>query len=58
MKKLKLTKVLRPNELKNNELQRIKGGSCRSWLCDCSNEQLDAQTVDNTLEDRDRDGYL
>lgn len=58
MKKLKLTKVLKPNALQNDELSRIKGGACQSWLCDCSNPTLVARTVDDTLEERDEQGYI
>jgi len=58
MKKLKLIKVLRPNELKNDELSRIKGGSCQAWLCQCGMPNQVATDVDDTLEQRDRDGYL
>lgn len=57
MKKLKLTKVLKPNALQSDELSRIKGGSCQAWLCQCHGSQ-NVQTVDDELEKRDRDGYI
>lgn len=57
MKKLSLLKLNDSKILQKNELKRIKGGSCSAWLCQCNNG-LDAQVVDNTLENRDRNGYL
>ncbi len=58
MKKLKLTKILKPNALNNDELTRIKGGACRMWLCDCSNPNLDNGAVESTLEERNEQGYI
>ena len=57
MKKLSLLKLQGFKSLKPEDLKRIKGGSCQAWLCQCSDTQ-NAQNVDNTLEDRDKNGYL
>lgn len=58
MKKLSLLKLNDSKSLKTEDLKRIKGGSCQSWLCQCGGRDQNTQDVDDTLESRDRDGYL
>jgi natural product precursor len=58
MKKLKLIKLADAEKFSQEELKRLKGGSCQAWLCQCLLASLDAQSVDNQLEQQDRDGYL
>lgn len=57
MKKLSLLKLNDSKNLQPDELKRIKGGSCSSWLCQCHGNQ-DNLDVDNTLEYRDKYGYI
>jgi natural product precursor len=61
MKKLKKLNLIRLSDAKSfsqEELKRLKGGGCQAWLCQCNLPTLSAQSVDDTLESRDRDGYL
>jgi natural product precursor len=58
LSKLKLTKVSRHDELKSNELQRIKGGACQAWQCQCNLDPNEAQNIDDELERQDREGYI
>lgn len=57
MKKLSLLKLSEARDLSSDDLKQIKGGSCRAWQCQCHGSQ-NAQSVDDTLEYRDRDGQL
>lgn len=57
MKKLSLLKLNDPKVLEKEELKKVKGGSCQSWLCGCTANQ-DVLWVDNELERRDKVGYF
>lgn len=49
MKKLSLLKLNDPKTLKMDELKNIKGGDCKSLLCQCISSN-DSQKVDNRDE--------
>lgn len=62
MKKLSLLKLNDPKVLKEEELKKVKGGNCVAWSCECNvgweEYQRGSMVVDNTLENRDQNGYL
>lgn len=62
MKKLSLLKLNYSKVLQQEELKRIKGDSCSSWLCQCNGswggEPNGSQIVDDKLEYNDKNGYL
>lgn len=49
MKKLSLLKLNDPKTLKEDELKKIKGGDCKSLLCQCISSN-DSLRVDNSDE--------
>ena len=51
--KLVLCQVTKKELTQKQQGLIIGGGACRAWLCDCSNPNLVAQTVDNILEEHD-----
>lgn len=57
MKKLSLLKLNDPKVLKEEELKKVKGGSCQSWACQCHGKDQETLDVDNLLETRDQQGY-
>lgn len=59
MKKLSLLKLNEPKALKENELKVIKGGSCNSHKCTCTNksEETSSLNLDDEYERQDYAGY-
>ena len=62
MKKLSLLKLNDPKVLREEELRKVKGGNCLAWSCECNDGWADYKNgsliVDNTLENRNQNGYL
>ncbi len=62
MKKLSLLKLNAQRILQKEEKKRIRGGNCQSWACQCTgdweNKKDGSAIVDNTLDNRDSNGYI
>ena len=53
---------MKKQEKTQEELRKVKGGNCLAWSCECNDGWADYKNgsliVDNTLENRDQNGYL
>lgn len=58
MKKLSLLKLKNAKTLQPEALKKIRGGSCRSWACQCHGANQETQRVDDQLEANDYNGYI